>query len=201
MRTSLIILGFFCGGMLLGYSGHLPAGLTEQNLSLYALYLLMFLVGISIGADKRSFRLIRQQGPRLAVLPLVTIAGTLLGVTIVSLFLQEVNLAESLAVGAGMGYYSLSSVIISEWHSESLGVVALLSNVLREVITLLLAPAMVVWFGRLSPIVSAGATSMDTTLPVITATSGKDFAMVALYHGMVLTILVPILVTLFVSLI
>lgn len=200
MKTSLIILAFFCGGLMLGYSDMLPASCSEHDLSIYALYLLMLLVGISIGLDKRSFQLISKQKRRLIILPLLTIIGTLIGVAAVSQLTNGINLKESLAVGSGMGYYSLSSVIITELHNESLGVVALLSNIIREVITLLLAPLMVVWFGRLSPIVSAGATSMDTTLPVITATAGKEFALIALYHGMVLTILVPVLVTLFASL-
>jgi len=36
---------------------------------------------------------------------------------------------------------------------------------------------------------------MDTTLPIITLNSGKDFAILALFSGVVLTIAVPILVT------
>ena len=54
MRTSLIILLFFAGGVLAGYLDILPAALNGKELSTWALYLLMFLVGISIGADDRA---------------------------------------------------------------------------------------------------------------------------------------------------
>jgi uncharacterized membrane protein YbjE (DUF340 family) len=67
--------------------------------------------------------------------------------------------------------------------------------VIREIITLMLAPLMVVFFSKLGPITAAGATSMDTTLPIITTVSGKDFAIIALVHGIILTMLVPLLVT------
>lgn len=199
MRMSLVILGFFCVGLFAGYSGWLPESWTQSDFSLYALYLLMFLVGISIGADSGSFRAIRNHGPRLFLIPAVTILGTFAGVVIVSLFSGDLLVLESLAVGAGFGYYSLSSVIIGELYSETLGVVALLSNIMREVITLLFAPVMVTAFGKLAPIVSAGATSMDTTLPVISASAGKDYAVIALFHGIILTILVPVIVTLIIS--
>lgn len=195
MRNSLYIVLFFAAGVLFGYAGWLPASVTDSAASSYALYLLMLLVGISIGADSRSLLIIKQQGARLLLLPVATIAGTFAAVLPVTFLMKTVTITEGLAVGAGFGYYSLSSIIITQMHSESLGVIALLSNIIREIITLLLAPFMVVWFGRLAPVASAGATSMDTTLPIITTASGKEFTIIALFHGIVLTILVPPLVT------
>jgi uncharacterized membrane protein YbjE (DUF340 family) len=59
----------------------------------------------------------------------------------------------------------------------------------------LLTPILVKYFGNLAGIASGGATAMDTTLPVITRYSGKSYAVVAVFSGIVLTILVPFLVT------
>lgn len=195
MKNSLKILLAFAVGVMLGQSGWLTSFPADADPAKYALYLLMFLVGISIGADPRSWSLLKRQGRWLFFVPLATIAGTFAGTLLVTVFIGDVNLWEGLAVGAGFGYYSLSSIIITQMHSESLGVIALLSNVIREIITLIMAPLMVMWFGKLSPIMSAGATSMDTTLPVITTTSGREYAIIALFHGIVLTILVPLMVT------
>lgn len=195
MLLSLKILLFFIAGMLLGVFGRFEPLPFETDLSKYALYVLMFLVGISIGTDTESLQLIRRQGYRLLFVPLATILGTFTGVLIVMFFIESISLREGLAVGAGFGYYSLSSIILSEIHSDALGTVALLANVIRELTTLLLAPLMVIIFGKLGPVAAAGATSMDTSLPIITTTSGKDFAMIALVHGIILTILVPMLVT------
>ena len=201
MRTSLIILLFFAAGVLAGTLDILPAALNGKDLSTWALYLLMFLVGISIGADDRALEALKSHGLKLFLVPLATIIGTFAGVAAIHLATTNLLFGESMAVGAGFGYYSLSSIIIGELHSEALGVTALLANVMREIITLLLAPFFVLWFGKLSPISAGGATSMDTTLPIITRASGNEFAIVSLFHGMVLTILVPLLVTFIVSLI
>ena len=195
MLLSIKILLFFVAGLLLGVFGNFAPLPFESDLTKYALYLLMFLVGISIGADSKSLQLIRHQGTRLLLIPLATILGTFSGVLLVMFFVENISLREGLAVGAGFGYYSLSSIILSEIHSDALGVVALLANVIRELITLLLAPLMVIIFGKLGPVTAAGATSMDTSLPIITTASGKDFAVIALVHGIILTLLVPILVT------
>ena len=51
------------------------------------------------------------------------------------------------------------------------------------------------YFGKLAPIASGGATSMDTTLPVITKFTGTEYAIIAVFSGTVLTIIVPFLVT------
>ena len=39
--------------------------------------------------------------------------------------------------GSGFGYYSLSSIFITEYKGAELGTIALLSNISREIITLL----------------------------------------------------------------
>ncbi|KAF5075051.1 MAG: lysine exporter LysO family protein [Bacteroidales bacterium] len=200
MRGSLIILAFFAAGVLLGYGGLLPQWLTGSDYSSYALYLLMFLVGVGIGGDEKALKALRGFSFHILLVPLTTIVGTLIGVAAVYLFLNQITLTDVLAVGSGFGYYSLSSIIITDLRSPELGVVALLANVMREIITLLMAPLFVRFFGKLAPISSGGATSMDTTLPIISASSGKEYAIVSLFHGIVLTILVPFLVTFILSL-
>jgi uncharacterized membrane protein YbjE (DUF340 family) len=75
------------------------------------------------------------------------------------------------------------------------GVIALLANISREIITLLFTPLFVKIFGKLAPISAGGATSMDTTLPIISRFSGHDYAIVSVVHGTILTILVPFLVS------
>ncbi|MDD3567100.1 MAG: lysine exporter LysO family protein [Bacteroidales bacterium] len=196
MRGSLIILSFFAAGVVLGLLQFIPDILVHNDFSHWALYLLMFLVGIGIGADPNSLKALAEFNFKILVVPLVTVVGTTLGVSGVYLLLSDVNFYDILAVGYGFGYYSLSSIFITELRGEELGVVALLANVMREVITLLAAPIFAVLFGKIAPIASGGATSMDTTLPIISKASGKEYAMVSLFHGIVLTVLVPFLVTL-----
>ncbi len=200
MKSSLIIVSFFLLGTLCGIFHWLPSDITQGNLSFYVLCALMFCVGISVGNSPQTLKNFRTLNPRLAFLPLMTIAGTFAGALVTGAFLPDRSIPECLAIGSGFGYYSLSSIFISEYKGAELGTIALLSNISREIITLLFAPLLVRWFGRLAPIASGGATTMDTTLPVITRYSGQQFVILSIYHGFVVDFSVPFLVTFFCSL-
>ncbi len=197
MKGSLIIVSFFVAGVLLGVYDLLPEVLVNNDFSVYALYALMFLVGISIGSDEKAINALRNQNLKIFLVPLGTIVGTLVGVAVVSLFLEKRSLTDCLAVGSGFGYYSLSSIFITELKGAELGVIALISNIIREIFTLLFAPLLVMWFGKLAPIAAGGATTMDTTLPIITKFSGKEFVIIAISHGIMVDFTVPFLVTFF----
>lgn len=199
MKGSLIIVSFFMLGTLCGYFGWIPSECLSSDLSFYALCGLMFSVGLSIGHDPQTIRNFRSLNPRLALLPLCTILGTLSAAALVSLLFTHRNTADCMAIGSGFGYYSLSSIFVTEYKGAELGTVALLSNIAREIITLLGAPLLVRWFGRLAPITSGGATTMDTTLPIITQTAGNQLVVVSLFHGFVVDFSVPFLVTFFCS--
>ena len=125
--------------------------------------------------------------------------GTVSAAALVSLMLPHRSASDCMAVGAGFGYYSLSSIFITQYKGPELGTIALLSNIMREIITLLCAPLLVRWFGNLAPISAGGATTMDTTLPIITRCSGQQFVVVAIFHGFVTDFSVPFLVTFFCS--
>lgn len=199
MKGSLIIVGFFVLGALCGVYHLIPYDFTQSKLSFYALCALMFSVGVSVGNDPQTLRNFRSLNPRLIFLPVMTILGTLAGCAVVSLFLSHRSVTDYMAVGAGFGYYSLSSIFITEYKGPELGTIALLSNITREIITLLFAPLLVRWFGNLAPISAGGATTMDTTLPIITRYSGQSFVVVSIFHGFVVDFSVPFLVTLFCS--
>ena len=195
MKGSLIILSFFAAGLLLGVYRVLPASWLDNDYSIYVLAALMFSVGFSLGHQPDTIQQFRRIHSRVLFLPLTTVVGTFLGVLILSFF-SERSVFDFLAVGSGFGYYSLSSILITEYKGIELGTIALLANILREIITLLFAPVMVKYFGKLAPIAGGGATTMDTTFPIIIRTSGKEFSVVSIYHGFVMDLSVPFLVTL-----
>ena len=198
MKGSIIIIVFFILGVVTGMLGLLPESFTgNSDISFYALCALMFFVGMSVGGDTGIIKSIRNVNPRLLLLPFATIAGTLSAVAVASMLFPGHSLTDCLAVGSGFGYYSLSSVFITEYRGAELGTVALLSNVSREIITLLCSPLLARWFGKLAPISSGGATTMDTTLPIITRTSGTQFVVLSVFHGFIVDFSVPFLVTLF----
>lgn len=208
MKGSLVIVGAFLVGCIAGRSGMLPDGIDAGDISLWVLYALIFQVGIGIGADKRLKEILRTLSPRMLLIPAATIVGTLTASAAISFVLSRWSTAEVLAAGSGFGYYSLSSILITSLKEASLGAqaaaelgtIALLANIFREIMTLLAAPLMVRGFGPLAPICAGGATSMDTTLPVITRFSGHEWVFVSIAHGMIVDFSVPFLVPFFCSL-
>lgn len=197
MKGSLIIVSFFIAGTLCGLYHLIPYDFSQSRLSFYALCALMFCVGVGIGNDPQTLKSFRSLNPRLLFLPVMTIVGTLAGCAVASLFLAHRSAADCMAVGAGFGYYSLSSIFITEAKGPELGTIALLSNILREITALLCAPLLVRYFGKLAPISVGGATTMDTTLPIITRCSGQEFVIVSIFHGFVVDFSVPFLVSFF----
>lgn len=203
MKGSLIVVGFFALGCLLGGSGRMPEFLLSEQIATYVLYLLMFQVGLSIGSDKKLKEILCSIRPKLLWVPLATIVGTLSATALVSLLLSRWSLFDCLAVGSGFAYYSLSSILITQLKEPSLGVqlatelgtIALMANILREIMALLGAPLFVKYFGRLAPICAGGATTMDTTLPIITRYSGKDLVFISIFHGILVDFSVPFLVS------
>ena len=200
MKGSAIVLSVFVVGMLLAYFGVLPAIMAQYDLSTIALYFLMFMVGVSIGADEHVVTILKSVNFKIVLVPIGVVVGTIIGAFLVSFLVKGIDTKNVLAIGSGFGYYSLSSIFIGKISGNQMGVVALLANMIRELSTLMLAPLYVRLFGRLAPVAAAGATSMDTCLPVIMKYSGKEVAIIALFSGIALTIVVPFLVVFILSL-
>lgn len=195
MKGSLIIVGFFILGIAAGLSGMVPESIIDGDLTFYALCALLLCVGIGIGSDRNIVTKFKSLDVRMALLPLGTALGTFAGSLVVSFILSGRSPLDCLAVGSGFGYYSLSSIFITEYKGTELGTIALLANIIREMVTLLLSPVLAKVFGPLAPISSGGVTSMDTTLPIIMASSGEQYSAVSIFHGFILDFSIPFLVT------
>ncbi len=208
MKGSIMILSAFAAGLLLAVFGIIPNEFDFSAISKYILYLLMFLVGMSLGLDKTLIQTIKSQPARMLLLPLSTFAGTFAGALLAWGILELATiwggkgmvLADTLSVSAGFGYYSLSSILLNEARGAEIGTMALAANIIRELATIAFAPLMVRRFGPLAPISSGGATTMDTTLPVIQRYSGNGYVPLSIFHGVVVDFSVPVFLTLFVSL-
>ena len=106
MKDSLIVLGFFVGGCLLGALGYLPVDLKTGNMSIYILYALMFQIGISIGSNKELKSMISQLRLKFLLIPLATIGGTLLFSALLSFFCADNTVQGSFnrtSTGYGVG--------------------------------------------------------------------------------------------------
>ena len=193
----MIVCLFFLLGCLIGFGVHIQ--LDTHNLSMYILYVLMFQVGINIGSNENLKGILAHFTPKMLIIPLGTIVGTLLFSALASLLLSQ---------WSGFAYYSLSSILITQFKEPSLGLqlatelgtIALLTNIFREMMALLGTPLIRKCFGRFAPISAAGVNSMDVLLPSILRYSGKDMMPIAILHGVLIDLSVPVFVSFFCSL-
>lgn len=194
MKGSLIVVGFFVIGLLGGIEKMVPSWLLDRDVSFVALCGLLLFVGLGIGLNPEMKKEVRSLSPCMALLPVVTIIGSWLGALLIWTVLHRA-LSDCMAINSGFAYYSLSSIFITEFRGAELGTIALLANIIREMLTLLGAPLMARWFGPLAPISAGGATTMDTTLPILSQTVGQRYIALSIYHGFVVDFTVPFLVS------
>jgi len=194
LKESFIILLFFCAGVLLGRLDVLPSAIAESDAVTWIVYLMLAAVGMGLGFDVRAWRILRELKGWVLAVPAVIILGTAAGAIGAWLLLNDMSLRDVLAVAAGFGYYSLSSMLIAREADASLASMALLANMTRELAALVFAPLLVRLAGGLGPLAAAGAAS-DTCLSVIIRTSGERNAILAVFSGMLITVLVPVFIT------
>lgn len=206
MKNSITVIAIFIVGCVAGACYDIESDI--HNLSLCILYALMLQVGIGIGSNKSLRESLRHVSPKILLVPLATITGTLLFSAVASLLLSQWSVFDCMAVGSGFAYYSLSSILITQFKEPSigmqlateLGTIALLSNIIREMMALVCAPLIRRYFGKLAPISAAGVNSMDVLLPSITRCSGKEVVPIAICHGILVDLSVPFFVNLFCNL-
>lgn len=187
-------------GIIVGYF-LIPASWITQidTVSTGLLFILLFGIGIDLGGSDRLFARIKELGYKVLLVPVLIAVGSIAGTMLVGKWLH-LPLNEAGAVGAGFGWYSLSGIILSKIHSAELGALAFLTNIAREIMAIIMIP-MLAKKGNLSVIAPGGATTMDTTLPLISeSVKQPELVITAFISGSVLSALVPFLVPLLIQL-
>ncbi|MGN0201667.1 MAG: lysine exporter LysO family protein [Candidatus Cryptobacteroides sp.] len=208
-KGTLLTLAALLAGLAAGAAG--LSGFVERipgDPALVLLYILLVSVGLGVGMRPGLRSILKGLRPSILLLPLLSILFTLLFCAAASPALRGYGLWDCLAAGSGMGYYSLSSVLIASLKEASCGAtfatslaaVALLANIFRELFTLVLTPVMAARLGPFAPVAAAGATSMDVCLPGILKSCGQEILPAALISGMLTDFSVPFLVSFFCSL-
>ena len=188
----VILLGILCSYFVL----------PDVNLNItidVILSLTIFFIGIGIGQNKHIFKKLKQTGLKILALPLGTIIGSLCGGFLAGILLKR-SLTLSLAIASGFGWYSLSAGLLLPVGGETVATIGFLTNVFREMIAFLIIPFVARKISPFSAISIGGATSMDTTLPIISRSTSEEYVLISFIHGVLLSLTVPIFVQFFASL-
>ena len=162
------------------------------------LYILLFLVGIDMGQQGNVLQDIRAAGFKVLLVPGTVVIGTLL-FSFAGSFLLPLSIKETIAASAGFGWYSLAPTLLAP-YSLSLSAIAFLSNVLREIFSIIAIPFVARTVGYLECVSLPGAAAMDTVLPVIVGATHERITVYAFISGLILSLLVPVLVPLIIAL-
>ncbi|WP_420002314.1 lysine exporter LysO family protein [Acinetobacter sp. LF10] len=175
---------------------------TQSNLQIafnswYLLLIFIFLIGVELAFTQfdRSWL-----SWRVLLVPAAAFVGSCLAAIINYLILShDYTLNEMMALAQGYGWYSMSGILFTELHSARLGGIALLTDLFREIFAILLMYCLGWRFPR-SAISSAGATSMDVTLAMVKQSCGTHYVPHAMMSGLILSLLAPLLISLFLNL-
>ena len=165
-------------------------------LSDIALVVLMFSVGISVGANKQVFHKIKEHHIKILIIPIGIILGSVAGGFLCSI-LMDMPLNVSVAITSGLGWYSLSGVLITDLAGADLGTIAFLANLFREILSFMLIPLVAKYCNHYTAIAPAAATSEDTTLPVLIQYTSEEVVIMAVINGVICSMMVPVLTNLF----
>ena len=206
MKSSFVTLGFFLVGCMAGTQFMVNFDVHEA--SICVLYFLMILIGISLGSNENLKEVISQLTPKMLLVPLATVTGTVIFSAIGGFILSRWSAFDCMAVGSGFAYYSVSSILITQLKTASMGVqiatelgtIALLSNIFREMFALIGTPLIRRYFGYLAPISAAGIGSSDISLAVITKYCGMNAVPIAIIHGLLINVTMPFFVSFFCNL-
>ena len=190
-------------GVVLGYVnnsvvGVVPDGWVSGYVFNGALLLLLFVMGLAFGIDKEAVGKLKARGLRILIIPVVVALGSVLGGLVGGVILG-LNVFGSMAVTAGFGWYTVTGPLLTQVLGSQWGALGFTANFLRELLTIVLVS---VWVrvDKFGAVASGGATTMDTTLPVIVRYCGSDVLVAAFSSGFVLSMLAPFMVLAFASL-
>ena len=167
-----------------------------SNISNYTLYILMFSVGISVGINKKVFEKLKKYHIKMLIIPFGIILGSIIG-GVFSCIITKIPLNEGISIACGLGWYSLSGVLLTNLSGATIGSIAFLSNIMREIISFIIIPIIAKKFNKYTAIAPAAATSEDTTLPIIIKYTSSDIAIIGVINGIICSTFVPILINFF----
>lgn len=196
---SLKILLSVGAGMGLGYF-FLPTSVNSSTDIIIdiGLMLLLFFVGMDIGKHKDVLDKLKSLGFKVLLIPIIIIIGSVVGGMLAGPFIG-LPYNEAGAIGSGLGWYTLSSMMLTNYSTE-LSALAFLSNVIREIMALITIPLIAKYIGHFEAIAPSAATAMDTCLPVISSSTDSETTIVAFITGVICTMAVPIILPIILNL-
>jgi uncharacterized membrane protein YbjE (DUF340 family) len=181
---SLLLVGAVLVGFGIGHVVSVPTGVTIE----WALYALLALVAFDLPLNWTGLRSVWV--PLTAATAGALVAGALFA------FLSGTALPVAMGTSLAFGWYTLAGPLVLARAGALLGLLAFLTNFLRENLTMVLSPVVGRRLRGEGLAALGGATAMDTTLYFVTRYGDRDAGSLALASGLILTVSASLIVPL-----
>ncbi len=178
--------------LVVGYGVGRLASFPAGSLLPYALYALLALVVFDLRLQWGSLRGVW--------VPLTAATAGALGAAAIFWIVSGTALPVSLATSLAFGWYTLAGPLVVARAGAALGLLAFLTNFLREDLTMLLSPTLGRRLRGAGLASLGGATAMDTTLYFVTRFGDEEAASLSLASGLILTVAASLVLPLVLSL-
>lgn len=164
-----------------------------DNIVFIMLMALMLVIGILLKLEK--IPLIDIFKNKVALIIVCIVILTSLVASIIISLLVGIPIKESIMICSGLGWYSLSVVLNTNFLGEYYGMVTFMIDFLREIFVIALIPLLRKVLS-IELVGYAANTAMDFCLPVIKDNYGTKVVPLAISVGLIFTILTPVLLIL-----
>ncbi|HLM90711.1 MAG TPA: LysO family transporter [Thermoplasmata archaeon] len=173
---SVLLLAALLGGFAVGHFVELPTAAAIP----WALYALLALVAFDLR--------LRVEALRTLWIPLTAAVAGAAAAALVFIAVVGTSASVAFATTFAFGWYTLAGPLVGARAGAALGLLAFLTNFLREDLTMLLSPVIGPKMRGEGLAALGGATSMDTTLYFVTRYGDSEAGSLALATGLLLTV-------------
>ncbi|WP_432772639.1 lysine exporter LysO family protein [Francisella salimarina] len=157
------------------------------------LLLLMLIIGGLLRFENIS--LISLFKNKLAMSVVVIVIATSIISAILISYMINIPVKQSIMISSGLGWYSLSVVLNTDFIGEYYGMITFMVDFLREILVIAMVPLLKRYFS-VEMVGYAANTAMDFCLPILRNNYGNKIVPLSITIGLTMTIITPILLVL-----
>ena len=155
------------------------------------LCLLLGAIGLGLGMEGKLIDMFRSIGIKIIALPAAQILGTF-AFGFIYCLVSPLSLKETMAVFAGLGWYSFAPAAILKAGFTEAAAVSFLHNIFREVLSIMLIPIVSSKIGYFEAAAMPGSSGMDCCLPSIRICTNSIIVIYSLVSGVLMSLTIPV---------
>ncbi|MBK2356711.1 LysO family transporter [Francisella hispaniensis] len=183
-----LVLGYILGEII-----NINVTSIIDNIVFIFLLALMLIIGALLKLENVSLKDLFKNKETLFIV--IIVIGLSIGSGMFISFITNIPFKQSIMISSGLGWYSLSVVLNTDFLGEYYGMITFMVDFSREVLVIVMIPLLKRYLS-VELVGYAANTAMDFCLPVIRNNYGNKIVPLAITIGLMLTIITPALLVL-----